>query len=238
MEITKQVSTLKEPIIKSIIAILVIAILIFLNDWVIESFIYYPIDPDKLGIITTFPKEQLFISIKIAVYLGIIFSFPYMYYQFWNYLKTRLSEDYKKATESIVLICSILFIIGILFGFFIVMPLVVTELLTFTQSSVIKPTCTITRYTGYLTFFTIFTGVLFHLPFLIYKLAKTGLLNSKIMRKNRLKVLVGIVILSILISPYPHENKIILTILFYSIYEICIMITAVVKNYSQTEPAR
>ena len=244
MGFLEHLEELRWHIVKSIIAILVFAIIAFVFEgWVFENIIFahkkedfltYRIfqkigmgfSPADFKIITTILSEQFFTSLKVSFYLGVIVSFPYVFYQFWTFVKPGLYENEQKATKGVVFTCSILFLLGVAFGFIILAPFAIRFLGGYSVGLEVQNTVTISSYVGYLSMLTIPTGLIFQLPLLVYFLAKIGLVTPKVMRTYRKHAIVVILILSAIITPPDPPTMFLISIPIFMLYEISIFIVA------------
>ncbi|MDF1696847.1 MAG: twin-arginine translocase subunit TatC [Saprospiraceae bacterium] len=238
------IEELRWHIVKSIVAVFLFAIVAFVfESWVFEniifahkkeSFITYQIfqkmgmgfSPADFKIITTILSEQFFTSLKVSFYLGLIVAFPYVFYQFWTFVKPGLYENEQKATKGVVFTCSILFLIGVAFGFIILAPFAIRFLGGYSVGLEVQNTVTISSYVGYLSMLTIPTGLIFQLPLLVFFLAKIGLVTPEIMRTYRKHAVVAIMILSAIITPPDPPTMFLISMPILLLYEISILIVA------------
>lgn len=197
-----------------------------------EKICFYP---EGLEIITRNISEQFLSHIKVSIWLGLIVAFPYIFYEFWKFVKPGLYNTEQKATKGVVFICSMLFISGILFGYFVISPFAVTFLSSYSVSSDILNTTTLTSLVNSMTMFTIPTGIIFELPIVIYFLAKVGLITSADMKKYRKHAAVMILILAAIITPPDVITQFLIGLPLYMLFETGIIIAKRVEKNQAKE---
>ena len=205
MSFLEHLEALRWHIIRSLASVVVVAIGMFsAKHFVFDTLILGPTDknffsyrvfchigpsmcvyPKGLQIITRDISEQFLNHIKVSVWLGVIVAFPYIFWEFWRFVKPGLYTKERKAARGIVAVCSGLFILGVLFGYFIISPFAITFLSSYSVSAKIANTTTLSTLVNSMTMFTIPTGLVFELPIVIYFLAKIGLVSSAFLRQYR-----------------------------------------------------
>jgi len=156
---------------------------------------------------------------------GVVLGFPFIFYQIWAFLKPGLKFKEKKMARGIVFYVSLLFFIGIGFGYFVVAPLSIQFFGSYQISSQIRNDFTINSYMGTILSTVFYTGLFFLLPVITYLLSKIGLINPEFLKKYRKHAIVIILILSAIITPPDVISQIIVTIPIYFLYEIGIFVS-------------
>jgi len=257
MSFLDHLEELRWHIIRSIIAILVIGIVVFLCKDLIFAIIFAPKNPDfltyrlfcALSDATCFrpPEfeliirqlgEQFFTHIKVSIWVGLIVAFPYVFYEFWKFIKPGLYPNEQKAARGIVLVCSILFIMGVLFGYYIIAPFAVSFLASYSVGVDVLSSPTLASYVNYLTMFTIPTGIIFELPVFVYFFSKIGLLTPAFMKKYRKHAFIIILIIAAIITPPDVLTQFLIGIPIFILYEISIFISARVEKKAKAEAAK
>lgn len=235
---------LRWHVVRALIGILFFATIVFIfQEWVFEHIIFAHKDPgfityeifSKLGvdvtpisfeILTTEMAESFFTALKVSFWIGLIISFPYVFYQFWSFIKPGLYDNEQKAAKGVVFVCSFLFLTGVLFGFVVLAPFAIRFLTGYSVGVAVSNTVSLYSYVGYLTMFTIPTGIIFQLPLLVYFLAKVGLLTAEFMRTYRRHAIVVILIMSAVITPPDPITMFLIGVPVFGLYEISIFIAA------------
>lgn len=237
---------LRWHVIRSGISVIVFAIiaLIFQNE-VFEYIIFAPkkagfityrffcglsestcFSPPELQLITREMGEQFFMGITVSLYMGLIISFPYIFYEFWKFIKPGLYDAEIKIANRLIGVTSLLFMLGVAFGYFVIAPFAITYLGSYTVGTEAINSPTLSSYVNYLTMFTVPTGLAFELPIVVYFLAKIGLIGPDIMKKFRREAFLVIFILAAIITPPDALTQILVGIPMYILYEISITVAA------------
>ena len=174
--------------------------------------------------------KQFSTNMYFALIGGLIISFPFTFYQIWSFVKPGLKQAELKATRWIVLNASILFFVGILFGYFLISPLCVQFFGGYKLTDQIQNNFTISSYMSMITTSTFLSGLFFELPIVMYILAKIGILGADILKKYRKHSLVAILILSALITPPDVVSQLMVSFPIYALYEFGIIIVKRVER--------
>lgn len=148
-------------------------------------------------------QGQFISAFKISVVVSFIFSFPYIVFQIWQFVKPALSVNEIRKTRRSLFIVSLLFFTGIGFAYFFLVPLAGNFLLGYQLSPAIKNLITIGSVTGFVSFMCLATGLVFELPVLIYILARIGIIHSRLLIKYWRYAAVIIFIIAGIATPSP-----------------------------------
>jgi sec-independent protein translocase protein TatC len=236
---------LRKVIFRSLVAIIIIAILVYLSSrFIFEEIIFGPLsnefvtfrmfcehlgmcfDSTNIALKTNQLTEAFFVDLKVSFYIGIIASFPYIFYQLWGFIKPGLYDSEQKVTKGVVFVCSMLFFTGVAFGYFILSPFAIKFLGNYVVASIIENEVTLSSYVGSMTMFIIPSGVMFQLPLVVYFLAKLGLITPTFMRSYRKHAFVTILILAAILTPPDILTQFMIGVPIYGLYEISIFIAA------------
>lgn len=258
MSFLDHLEALRWHIIRSVIAVIVLAIIAFIySDFIWDSIILAPKQSDfwtsrmiikisnLLGIqsdgLNSKPLElisfnmsgQFMVSIWTAIIGGFIVAFPYVVYQFWSFIKPALYENERKHASGAVAIMSGLFLLGVLFGYYLIVPFSIDFLGSYSVSKDITNQINILSYISSVTSIVIAGGVSFELPVIVYFLSKVGLLTPKFLRKYRKHSYVVLLIIAAIITPPDVLSQMIVTIPLVILFEISILISSRVEKARQ-----
>lgn len=146
------------------------------------------------------PIEALTSQIKVAIFLGIIISFPFILYQTWAFIGPGLTRKERSVSLSYLASGMILFIIGNLFGYFILIPYGLRFLLSF-GTEYLQPLMNVSKYLNFIIWSLLGSGFLFQLPLLLFFLMKLGIIDVDTVTKHRAEAIVVILILCAIITP-------------------------------------
>ncbi|MCH2225248.1 MAG: twin-arginine translocase subunit TatC [Crocinitomicaceae bacterium] len=246
MSFLDHLEELRWRLVRSAIAVLIFAIAIWcVHGWMIENlflsmrspdFISFRLLCDFLGVcveeidiekyISTTVTGQFSYALMISVMGGIVAAFPYIFYQIWSFVKPGLKTAEKSVAKGLVFYVSMLFFIGIAFGYFIVAPLCIQFFGNFKITDQIENTFTINSFMSMVLSTVFYSGLLFLLPVVTYIFSKLGVLSSAFLKKYRRHAIVGILILSALITPPDLISQVIVGIPILILYEIGVFIAS------------
>jgi sec-independent protein translocase protein TatC len=171
---------------------------------------------------------QFSADIWTAIWAGIIIAFPYILFEMWKFISPGLYEKERKNSRGFIFIASFLFFLGVLFGYYIVAPLSINFLGTYSVSDVVKNEFDLSSYISTLRSSVIACGIIFELPIIIYFLTKIGLVTPEILKKYRKIALVVVLILSAVITPPDVASQIVVSIPIIILYQVSIYISGYV----------
>ena len=260
MSFLEHLEELRWHIIRSAFAIVIFAVIAFIfKDLIFDKIILNPRTPEfwtnrmfaKLGdavgsdALKINQKPLELISIKIAgqfmthiwtsIIVGFIISSPVVFYEFWRFIKPALYETEKKYATGAVFFTTILFMMGVLFGYFLIVPLSIHFLGTYNVSGDVTNQINLNSYIGSVTSIILASGVVFLLPVFSYFLSKVGLVTPQFMRTYRKHSYVVMLLLSAVITPPDVFSQIMVCIPLVILYEIGIMISRSVTRQREKE---
>lgn len=182
-------------------------------------------------IINTEMAGQFTLQINSCIMVGVILGIPYLLFELWLFVKPALHDNERKSASSFVTFASVLFFVGILFGYYVVCPLSVNFLTGFTVSKEIENTFTISSYLSSISTLTIGSGIIFQLPVVIYILSKLGFMTPAFMRASRRYAIVLILVIAAIVTPTPDIiTMIVVALPLFILYEISIFISANIER--------
>ena len=174
---------------------------------------------------------QFSAHIWTSITAGFIVAFPYVLYEFWKFISPGLHINERRSSKGFIFVASFLFFIGVLFGYYVVTPLSINFLGSYQVSNLVFNDFDLSSYISLVRASVLASGLIFELPIVIYFLTKIGLVTPEILRKYRKFALVGVLILSAIITPPDIASQVIVAVPVIILYEISIYISkAVIKN--------
>lgn len=254
---------LRWHIMRSVLAILVGAIVIFVKiDWVFTRVIAGPLHDDFftytalckfsqwIGAGDTLclppPKvkelqviafgSQFMSSISIAFVGGFIVAFPYIFWEFWRFVKPALSPKELKSTRGAIFFVSMFFFFGVAFGYFLLAPFTFSFLANYTigldNILVTKPT--LADYMENLVDIIIGSALAFQLPVVSYVLTRIGLITPQFLKTYRKYSYVAILVIAAIITPSPDwMSQMIVFLPLAFLYEFSVVISKRVYKREQ-----
>ena len=260
MSFLEHLEELRWHIIRSLIAIISAGFICFLmKDFIFDTIIFGPKKMDFptykflcqaatfIGVETTFCGDefpfivqnrtmagQFSAHVMTSIISGFIISFPYILYEFWKFISPGLLEKEKAKSRGFILISSLLFFIGVLFGYYIISPLSINFLGTYQVSSQVLNEIDLGSFISLVRSSAIASGIIFELPIIICFLTKAGVVTPESLVKYRKYALVLVLVLAAIITPPDVASQIIVAIPIVVLYQVSIFISKiVVKNQAK-----
>lgn len=172
--------------------------------------------------------------IMVSLIAGFILAFPYFFWEIWRFIKPGLQQSEVKHTRGVVLWTSILFMLGVGFGYFIISPLSINFLSTYQISESVLTIPTLRTYITTVTTVILASGLLFELPIVVYFFSKIGLITATFLKRYRKHFLVIALILAAIITPPDLFSQILVCIPLMFLYEVSIFISKRVERKETT----
>lgn len=254
MSFLDHLEDLRWHLIRSTLAVLIAAGIAFIaKGFIFDVILFGPKKPDfitydilcraaqYLGVNESFCFEEIPFRIQsrtmggqfsahmwTAITAGFIIAFPYILYEFWRFISPALHQKERSASRGFIVIASILFFIGVLFGYYVVSPLSINFLGNYQVSKEVFNDIDLSSYMSLVRTSAIASGIVFELPIIIYLLTKLGVVTPESLKKYRKFALVGILVVSAVITPPDIASQVIVAIPVLVLYEISIFISRIV----------
>ncbi len=256
MSFLNHLEELRWVLVRSSAAIVSMAIVAyFFADFIFTDLIFGPTDPNfityrffckvaqVLGVtgdicVTELPftiqntsmEGQINVFIWTCITAGFILAFPYILYELWRFISPALYQKEKKNALVFILVSSLLFFLGVLFGYFIIVPLSINFVASFSVSSIVKNEFNLDSYIGMIKTSVIAAGLFFELPIIIYFLTKLGLVGPAFLRKYRKYAIVILLIIAAIVTPPDVVSQVTVAVPMLLIYESSIWISVIVER--------
>lgn len=258
MSFLDHLEELRSKLFRSIIAIAIFALVLFIFKDILLSVLFGPANLDfisyqlwcKLSYVlelgdklcvkeipytlqSTKMAGPFFAHLTASLIGGVILAFPYIFHQIWLFIKPGLKNTETSAVRGIVFYVSLLFFLGVMFGYFFLAPLSTMFLGGYDFGVENRPD--LRTYTKLVSGLTIATGIMFQLPVFVFFLTKAGLVTPKILRKYRRHALVAVLILSAIITPPDVSSQLLVAFPVLLLYEISIFVSRRVIRKTPSE---
>jgi len=175
----------------------------------------------------------------VSSFIGIIVAFPYITWELWRFIKPGLYSREKNSSRGAVAAISFLFLLGVMFGYYVMSPIMISFLANYQISDMIVNEFDITSYVGTIVGVVFGCGILFQLPVVIFFLTKIGIVTPSYLRKYRKHAIVIILIIGAIVTPTADPlSQSLISIPLYLLYEISILISAGVVRQKEREEAK
>ena len=250
MNFLDHVEDLRWHIVRSVIAVVIGAVLAFIKiEWIFDRIILGPAHNDfvsykwfcKLGKLlhydgfclgevnmqfqNTAVAGQFMMSLSVSLMLGFIIAFPYVLWELWQFIKPALKPSEVKMASGIVFWCSLLFFTGVLFAYYIIAPYTINFFGNYQLSPLFHNIITIENYYDTMSNMILAMGIVFELPMLVLFLTRIGVLTPAFLRNKRRYAILILFILSEIITPPDLFSCLIVFVPLYGLYEATVSIS-------------
>jgi len=185
----------------------------------------------KVKLINTELAGQFNLQLNTSIMIGLIVGVPYMLFEIWRFIRPALQDKERKAASGFVFYASMLFALGVLFGYYIITPLSVRFFASYTVSDSIENMFAIDSFISSETLLTLLAGLVFQLPIVVYILSSLGILTPKFMRDKRRYAVIIVLLLAAIITPSPDAlTMMVVAMPLYVLFEFSIFISALVQR--------
>ncbi|OMH40670.1 twin-arginine translocase subunit TatC [Desulfurobacterium indicum] len=175
------------------------------------------------------PPEAFFTALKICFFGGMIIAMPFILYQVWKFIEPALYPHEKKFVVPFLFFSFLFFSIGVCFAYFIMIPFALRFLLGF-MGNLLVPQIGIGNYISFVIQLTLAFGFVFLLPVVVGLLAKLGVINYKLLEKNRKFAILIIFIVAAILTPPDVVSQIMMAVPLLFLYELSIIVAKVLGS--------
>jgi sec-independent protein translocase protein TatC len=188
--------------------------------------------PSGGSLIFTSVSEAFFTYMKVAFIAGLILTSPFILYQIWAFVAPGLYQKEKRYVIPFILGGSFFFAIGILFGYFVAMPTVFKFLLGY-ATDFIKPMPSMKEYLSFTIKFLLVFGLVFEFPVVLVLLAKIGVIDAKMLARQRKYAILLIFIFAAVMTPPDIISQVIMALPLIGLYELSILLSKIFGKKSK-----
>ncbi|MEW6183684.1 MAG: twin-arginine translocase subunit TatC [Bacillota bacterium] len=238
MSISGHLEELRRVLIISVIAILILSIASYVYSDELMKVLLSPLTKAGFKPVVTFVTEAFITKIKLSVAMGFLASLPVIFWQLWSFIAPALEKPTRRYLFVFILGSFVLFVGGVVFGFFGVYKHGVAFLLTFAGPDIV-PMLTLGKYISFTIWFLLPFGFIFELPLASFVLARLGILKSSFLAKNRKYAILVIVVLAAALTPTPDAiTCLLMTGPMYALYEASVLIVRLTERALARRRAR
>jgi sec-independent protein translocase protein TatC len=248
MTFWEHLDELRKVLFRSAIVIVALMAGIFMaKDFVFDKVVFAPINSDfalyklidkvlvmmgmptlpefKLSLINIDLSAQFFIHISTTFYFALVLSVPFIVYQLWKFVSPALYDNEKRAAKGAFAFAGILFLLGVLVGYYLIFPLTLRFLGTYQVSLEVANQISLQSYISMFTWLILIMGVVFEMPSLAVILSKIGILTKSFLKKYRRHAFVVMLVLAAFITPSGDPFTLMAVGLpLYGLYELSILV--------------
>jgi sec-independent protein translocase protein TatC len=258
MSFWDHLDALRGHMFRSALAIVVLAIVAFLNRaFIFDKIILAPKDSGfitnrllcrmgewmsvpslcpgnlDLKIININLSGQFTTHMYISFFAGMVVAAPYIIWEIWRFIRPALYEKEKKHSSGAVMSMSLLFVLGVLFSYFLIVPLTLNFFGSYQVSDAVNNQIALSSYISTVVSVTFSLGVVFELPVFVFFLTKVGIITPEFLKRNRKYTLVVLLIIAAIITPPDIISQILVAIPLYGLYELSILVSQRIYKRNQ-----
>lgn len=249
MNFLDHLEELRWHVIRSLIAIVVITIAAFVaKSFVIDTVILGPskeefwtyrqlcmlselintpalcIDELSFELVSRKLSSQFMTHVTVSFIVGLVIGFPYLFWEIWRFIKPGLHPQERKASRGATFSVSFLFILGVLFGYFVIAPISVRFFANYQVSETLQNLFDLSSYISTVTMSVLGSGILFQLPVIVYFLTRAGLISSSLMKQYQKHAIIVILVLGAMITPPDPFSQLLIALPLMTLYQMSIFI--------------
>ena len=173
---------------------------------------------------------QFTMHLLVSFATGLIIMFPYILFEIWSFISPAMYDNEKKISIVIFICAFILFILGILFGYYVIIPFSINFLSSYAVSSIIENNIHFISFIKTVTTIVLTTGFLFQLPILIYFLTRFNFINSTQLKQYRRHAFVIILLIASILTPPDIFSQILIGLPIFVLYEFSIIVAMLTSS--------
>ena len=182
-------------------------------------------EPFQLKLINTELTEQFMIHMKVSLIVGLLVASPYIIYVLFRFISPALYENERRASTRLVVAAYLMFMIGIAVNYFLIFPLTIRFLGTYSVSPDVTTMLTLSSYIDTLLLMCLIFGIVFEIPVISWLLARFGMLKASWMSQYRRQAIVAILVVAAIITPTADiMTLLVVSLPIWLLYEVSIWI--------------
>lgn len=181
------------------------------------------------------PSEAFVVQLKTALVAGCFVAAPFIFYQFWRFVRPALRRNEAKYIVGAVLACTLFFAAGVAFAYFIIVPFALKFLLGF-QTEHLQAMLSIDKFVGTVAAFVLACGLVFQLPVASFFLTKLGVVTPRLLWKNQRVAVVVIFVVAAVVSPPDVFSQILMAIPLFVLYQVSILASLLARRREGRQP--
>ncbi len=173
---------------------------------------------------------QFSMHMLVSVVIGLACAFPYAFWEIWRFVSPGLYPQERNSSKGAVFYVSLLFVLGLLFGYYVVSPMSINFLAGYQVDPSIVNEFDLTSYVSTLTTLCLSCAFMFQMPVIVYFFTKAGLLTPEVMKLYRRHALIVILVVGAIITPPDVISQLLISIPLMLLYEASIIVSGNIRK--------
>jgi len=193
------------------------------------------IDIKPMNLISIKMSGQFSMHVMVSLVAGIVIAFPYVFFQFWRFIVPALYPNEKKHARGAIFYSSALFILGVSFGYFIIIPLTINFFGSYSVSDTVTNQINLISYVSNMSSVIIASGIIFEMPILVFFLSKIGIITPQFLKRFRKHSIIVILAMAAIITPPDIFSQLLVSLPLFILYEVSILISKRIVRRQERE---
>lgn len=227
---------LRGTIIRSALSILCLSVLAFVfKSFVFDKLVFLPANGDfflyrwlkiplDFELINVDVSAQFFTHLRVAFELGLILSVPYILFEIWKFIAPALYENEKKACRGAFMGGGILFYVGVVVGYLLIVPLALQFFLNYSVSDMVSNTITLKSYISLFSSTILAFGLVFEFPMLVVILSAIGIINRQTLKKYRKHAFIAVLVVAAIVTPADPLSMLVAAVPLWLLWELSVLL--------------
>lgn len=220
MPLLGHLEELRKRILLSLVAVAVAAVAAYFFSRYLQDFLTWPVG--KLVFLA--PTEAFFTRLKIAVFAGLAVASPFVFYQFWRFVRPALMENEARHMSLAVLSSTVFFAAGLGFALFVVLPIGISFLLSF-ETPELAAMISVSRYVDFAGMMLLAFGLMFQLPVVVFFLTRLGIVEPSFLGKHRKLAVMVLLVAAAVLTPPDVFTQLLMAVPLLALYEFSLLVS-------------
>ncbi len=237
MPLLGHLEELRKRILLSLVVVAVAAVAAYFFSRYLQDLLTWPVG----RLVFLAPTEAFFTRLKIAVFAGLAVASPFVFYQFWRFVRPALMENEARYISLAVVSSTVFFAGGLAFALLVVLPIGIRFLLSF-ETPELTAMISISRYVDFAGMMLLAFGLVFQLPVVFFFLTRLGIVKPRFLSKHRKAAIVTLLVAAAVLTPPDIFTQLLMAVPLLALYEFSLLVSRLAarqrrRNMRRSEPA-
>jgi sec-independent protein translocase protein TatC len=220
MPLLGHLEELRRRIFVSLIVVVVAAVVAYFFSRFLQDFLTRPVG----RLVFVAPTEAFVTRLKIAVFTGLAAASPFVFYQFWRFVRPALMANEARYMALAVVSSTVFFAGGLAFALFVVLPIGIRFLLSF-ETPELTAMISISRYVDFAGMMLLAFGLVFQLPVVVFFLTRLGIVKPSFLSKHRKVAIIALLVIAAVLTPPDIFTQLLMAVPLLALYELSLLVS-------------